>query len=218
MGATNRIRAVIWDVDGTLSDTHDLCVMGLQRAIATHGGPELDPPEVVALFGPTEEGILRSVVPAAADAAIETYVEIYERGHGNGVGFDGVTELVHELDERGIRQGVVTGKGARTASITLAALGLDSILDPIVAGSEHGSIKARAIGAVVEEWGMDPGEVAYIGDVASDTYASRSAGVRAVAVAWKPSADVAALAASEPDALVVDVAGLRAWIAAQIDE
>ncbi len=213
----HRLTALIWDVDGTLSNTHDLCVEGLRSAIAEHGGPRLEPSQVEALFGPTEEGILAGVVPDASDAAMETYVAYYERGHENGVAFDGVTELVLDLDRLGVRQGVVTGKGARTAAITLRALGLDRVLAPVMAGSDRGSIKADAMRSVTDEWGIPPGSVAYLGDIPSDVTHARTAGVVPISVAWKPDSDRSALAAMEPDALVEDVATLRAWLRETMD-
>lgn len=213
----HRITALIWDVDGTLSNTHDLCVEGLRGAIAEHGGPRLAPKDVEALFGPTEEGILAGIVPEASEAAMESYVAFYERGHDNGVAFEGVTELVLDLHRLGVRQGVVTGKGARTAAITLRALGLDGVLAPVMAGSENGSIKADAMRAVLDGWGLDPDAVAYLGDIPSDVTHARTAGVVPVSVAWKPDSDRAALAAVGPDALVEDVTALRTWLRETMD-
>lgn len=206
------IRGVVWDIDGTLSNTHDLCVTGLQYAISTHGGPDLTPDEVVGLFGPTEEGILARIVPHASDEAMETYVAAYEAGHNGGVAFEGITEIVHVLAAAGIPQGVVTGKGPRTAAVTISSLGLDEILDPVLAGSEAGSIKADAIGAVATTWGMTPGSLVYLGDIPSDVVHARAAGAVPVSVAWKPGADPAALAAEDPAAVVADAAELRAWL------
>jgi phosphoglycolate phosphatase-like HAD superfamily hydrolase len=172
----------------------------------------LTPEEVVALFGPTEEGILARMVPDAPDAAMETYVAAYRAGHDTSVEFAGVTDIVHRLADAGIPQAVVTGKGPRTADVTIRALGLDGILDPVIPGSENGSIKADAIASVARSWGLPPATIVYLGDIPSDVTHARTAGAVPVSVAWKADADRDALAAQEP-ALVVETPGeLRAWL------
>jgi phosphoglycolate phosphatase/pyrophosphatase PpaX len=208
------LHGLIWDVDGTLSDTLDLCADAIATAIERHGGPRLTRGEVTALFGPTEEGILKSVLgPEVGAAASETYLDLYARGHDSGRSFTGVTDLVADCAATGIPMGIVTGKGARSAAITISALGLDGVFDPVVAGSEAGSIKTEAILSVVRAWDVSPDSVAYVGDAVSDVHHARAAGVRVVSVAWKPDAELDALEGAAPDVVAPDVPALRAWLA-----
>ena len=212
------IRGLIWDVDGTLSDTLDVCVEGLQVAIESHGGPVLTRDDVVAMFGPTEEGILMGVFGDDASSPIETYLEEYARRHAaERLDFPEVTEVVRRLAGTPIPMGVVTGKGRRSAEITLDALGLVGVFDPIAAGSDTGSVKAREITRIVSHWGLDPSEVAYIGDAPADIAEARAAGVVAVSAAWHAGADVDRLVALEPDVVVTDAQQLAAWLADHLD-
>jgi len=207
------IRALIWDVDGTLSNTLDACVVGLQTAISRHGGPTLSRDEVAALFGPTEEGILVHVLGDDAPDAIETYLAEYERHHADGtLDFPGVVDLVRRLAAEAVPMAVVTGKGRRSAEITLDHLGLGGVFDPVATGSDYGPIKAGEIARIVAEWGFAPSEVAYIGDAPSDVTQAREAGVVAVSAAWHALADVGELDAREPDAIVTDVQELESWL------
>ena len=212
------VSAVIWDVDGTLADTLDLCVAALQVAIRTHGGPDLTPEQVRSRFGPTEEGILAYEVGDRWPDAIETYLEIYESHHnGTALTFDRVRDTVLDLAAAGVPMAVVTGKGERSARITIEHVGLAEAFDAIEAGSVHGSIKTAAINTTVERWGVDPGTVAYVGDVPSDVDHARAASVVAVSAAWKPDADAEALEKRTPDFLLRSESELSAWAERFVD-
>lgn len=206
-----RFAAIIWDVDGTLVDSIDLITDALQRAIVEHGGPLLTPEEIVARFGPTEEGVLRGIVGDRWEDAIEMYLADYERGH-DGLAFERVRDEVLRLSEAGLPMAVVTGKGERSAAVTLRLIGLDHVFDQVAAGSMDGSVKADKISDIVDAWGMPPEEVAYIGDAPSDVREARAAGVVPVSAAWMRGARVEELAALEPFAVLEDEQALVDWV------
>ena len=206
------VRAVIWDVDGTLADTIPLIVSSLRVAIIEHGGPEMTDDEITALFGPTEEGVLRNLLGDAWEPAIETYLREYEDGHDVGVlSFNGVANVVRDLQRRGVPMAVVTGKGERSARITLEQLGYRDVFETVASGSMGGAVKAEKISAIVAAWGIDPADVAYVGDHPADVRDSRTAGVRSVVAAWKPDARPDEMAALHPDVLLLSEADLEAW-------
>lgn len=207
------IDAVIWDVDGTLVDTIPLCASSLAFTIAHHGGPELTPHDVLARFGPTEEGLLRSELGDEWVVAIETYLTVYEERHEDEAEvFATIRDTVTAMAHAGVPMAVVTGKGARSADITLRIIGLHDAFETVAPGSMEGSVKGREIGRIVERWGIAPERVAYVGDMPSDIVEARSAGVVSVAAAWKPGAHTEELAALGPDVLIHDQEAMAAWI------
>jgi phosphoglycolate phosphatase-like HAD superfamily hydrolase len=211
------IRGLIWDVDGTLSDTIDLCVEGLQVAIEEFGGRSYTKREIIGMFGPTEEGILRNVVGDAWPDAIATYLRVYKRGHDDGgVWYPEIIDVVSELRMADVPMAVVTGKGESACAITLATLGFEGVFDPVACGSMEGSVKAVEISKIVEAWGFDSSAVAYIGDSPSDIDDSHAAGVVAVAAAWKSDADLSQLVPRRPDVVLPDARALRGWIDANV--
>jgi phosphoglycolate phosphatase-like HAD superfamily hydrolase len=212
------IRGLIWDVDGTLSDTIDLCVTSLQAAIEEHGGRAYSSAEIVGMFGPTEDGILRKVLGDRWEAAMDTYLAAYRRGHETrDLGFPGVIETVRHAAGSGVTMAVVTGKGARSAAITLGSLGIEDLFEPVVSGSMEGSIKSKAIMSVLDAWGLAPGTVAYIGDAPRDITESRDAGVIPVSAAWKADADIDELAALGPDVVLRTASELSVWLDAHLE-
>lgn len=111
---------------------------------------------------------------------------------------------------------VVTGKGERSARITLDAFGLARFFDPILGGSIDGPVKVGRIGDVVAAWGVPPRRVAYIGDVVGDIETARAAGVAAIAAAWKPGADIPLLEAARPDEILSSILALQDWVEASV--
>lgn len=211
-GPSAKLRALIFDLDGTLADTIPICIEAFRRAVRRHGGRSLSRGEVESLFGPSEEGMLRRVLSESWEAALSTYLSEYARLHESGPqAFPGLVDALRRLRAGGVELAIVTGKGARSTEISCRALGLEHLFDPIEHGSPAGSIKARSIRRVLDRWSALPRQVAYVGDVPSDIRAAREAGVVAVAAAWSPSADLEALEAQRPDALLRSVGAFVAW-------
>ena len=210
------LQGVIFDLDGTLADTLDLCVEAFQFAIKAHTGEQLSPAEVVALWGPTEEGVLRAAVGPEWEESVETFLSEYERLHVSvPEPFPGIRQLLDHLRAVGIPTAVVTGKGARSAQISLEVLGIDDAFDAVEAGSIDGAIKAQKISHIVERWGVPPASVIYIGDHPHDAVEAHKAGTMAVAAAWSDHTDVEALRSSEPDEYFDSSFDFAAWLTSQ---
>jgi phosphoglycolate phosphatase-like HAD superfamily hydrolase len=58
-----KIRAVIFDLDGTLADTLPLCIQAFRASVQPliHRCPSDE--EIVATFGPSEEGTIMALAP-----------------------------------------------------------------------------------------------------------------------------------------------------------
>jgi phosphoglycolate phosphatase/pyrophosphatase PpaX len=205
---------VIFDLDGTLADTIPVCCAAFRAALREHTGRVWHDAEIVALFGPSEEGIIRDIVGDSWEQCLETYLAAYEREHVTCPdAFDGVSELLDGLRRCGIRLGVVTGKGARSAAISLRLLGLVDVFDPIETGSPDGAVKPDALRRIAAHWGLDPARIAYVGDAPTDVHDARDAGVLPLAAAWASTADREALEAAAPYRLFTGVDQFAEWIA-----
>jgi phosphoglycolate phosphatase-like HAD superfamily hydrolase len=208
-----RVQGLIFDLDGTVADTLPLVLFAFRRAFETTLGRTLSDAEIYALFGPTEEGCVRRLVADGWEACLQAYLTVYAREHDRcAAPFPGLRPLLDRLQARGVRLALVTGKGAPSTAITLARLGLQDVFDAVETGSAEGPVKQQGLAAVLARWGCAPGEVAYIGDSASDMHDARALGMVALAAAWAPTADAAALAAAQPDALFTRIEELACWL------
>jgi len=210
------LQGVIFDLDGTLADTLDVCIEAFQYAIAEHTGARLSPTEVVSLWGPTEEGVLREAVGPEWERSVETFLAEYERLHvAVPEPFPGIRALLEHLAGVGIPIGVVTGKGLRSARISLEVLGIDGFFAAVEAGSIDGAVKAEKIAHIVGQWGVPPETVIYVGDHPHDAIHAHSAGTRAVGAAWSHHTDIDALHRSAPDEFFDSSTEFAAWLELQ---
>ncbi len=208
-----KLNGIIFDMDGTLADTNLVCIEAFQRTFVHFLGRSYSADEIHALFGPDEEGIVRRIVPDHWQQALEMYWREYEHAHAAYLQpFGGLLPILDRLRAEGLRLAIVTGKGWGSAEISLRLLKLGHYFDPIEVGSPDGGIKASKIRAVLDRWAAAPDTVAYLGDALSDVDAARQAGITALAAGWCTNADLAGLAARQPDALFRQVADFEHWL------
>lgn len=211
------LAGAIFDLDGTLGDTLPVCFRAFARVLEGRLGRSFSDGEIRAAFGPSEEGVLRRLCPDDAEAALEEYLAEYRRAHRDCPRpFAGMAETLGWLRGRGIQLAVVTGKGPRSARISLETLQLTEFFPLVETGSPAGGVKPAAMRRVLEAWRLPPERVVGIGDSPSDVRAAREAGIVSVAAAWAPGSDAEALAASEPERLFRRVEALRTWLAARV--
>ena len=209
-----RLRGVIFDLDGTLAETHAMAVSLIGEAIARHGGPCLSEPEVMALFGRNEQGIFREAVGDGWERAWEFYLDSYISRHREASEpFPGIVDLLDDLGRRRLHLGVITAKTLTTGTLSLRVLGLEQHFSQVRGGGMDGVTKHLQIDELVSLWKLDPKSVAYVGDTRSDVSEAIGAGVIAVAAGWSRYADVEGLRAAGPDHLFDAVSDLARWLA-----
>ncbi|MEN4100895.1 MAG: HAD hydrolase-like protein, partial [Anaerolineaceae bacterium] len=157
------LSAVLFDLDGTLADTMDVCVEAYQFTLQTY----LDrwvPQEIIAAeFGRSEEGILQTFLPAVEQhERLNEYLHHYRRLHQRlDEPFPGIPALLEMLQQRGVRIAIVTGKGQHSAAISMAALGLAPYIERLEYGHAEYNNKSENIRRVLADWGIEPAVVAY---------------------------------------------------------
>jgi phosphoglycolate phosphatase-like HAD superfamily hydrolase len=179
------LTGIIFDLDGTIGETLSHCIRAYQHVFRTFLQREFTETEVMQLFGPTEEGILRRQIPDRWQDGMRVYLEFYEQFHGDcPEPFPGIKEALDLLKAYGLTIGLVTGKGRQTTLSSLKYFGLTNYFQPIETGSLTGSIKTVAIQKTLQEWKIAPQRVAYVGDAASDMEAAEKAGVIGLRAQW----------------------------------
>lgn len=203
------LRAVIFDMDGTLGDTLFLCVESYRRCVGELTGRTPETAEVEALFGVSDRGVLGGLLGMSPDdpkLPIEKFVEVYEELHEKYAPhpFAGVKELLGRLANAGLRLAVVTGKESYTALPTLRRFGLHDRFEMCLFGDPYCNAKAQRLREYVQRTGLDPQTILYVGDMPTDIQQARQAGVRVACAAWAPDAPryEATCRALEPDAYV----------------
>lgn len=208
------IRALIFDLDGTLGETIPFVLDSLRAAVGPLLPREPTDAELLERFGPTEEGMLRELVGDRWREAAERYYRAYRARHQRcPAPYDGIREALRSCHHRGARTAIVTGKGATTTGITLQEWEIEDAFDFVLTGSIDGRVKERRLREALEHWRFPPEEVAYVGDAAADVTAARAAGMVALRARWAGTAETDDETPEGADRDFRSVAELRKWIA-----
>lgn len=205
------IKCVIFDMDGTLADTLPLCIESFRRSIEKLSGKILTDREIIETFGPSEEGVVKKLLPGNYKEGLELYLRYYKELHGIMCPrpFDGIIPLLEWLKSQNISAAIVTGKGGKSLAVSLKVLRLEKYFCRTEYGDESGTDKCEFIGKIIRQLSPDKREAVYVGDSVSDIISSRKAGIGAVAAAWAETADKERLKAASPDYLAESVAELK---------
>ncbi|HSB93226.1 MAG TPA: HAD family hydrolase [Flavitalea sp.] len=200
-------KGIIFDLDGTIANTLPLCIEAFRRSIQPLANRTLTDEEIIATFGPSEEGTIMALAPLHYEAGIKGYLEQYEQLHSMCPDpFDGIRELLQKIKSGSSRLAMVTGKGKYSTNISLEAFDLDDVFEIIETGAPHGPRKAEGIMAVLESWDVkDKSTILYVGDAPGDIIAARKAGIPIAAVTWASTTNRDELIAMQPDYLLDSV-------------
>ena len=183
------LKAVLFDMDGTLGDTLPLCVESYRQCVAELTGRTPDKDEVVSYFGLSDRGVLASLLGMTPDdpaLPIDRFVAAYERLHPQlaPAPFPGAVEMLQAVKATGMRVGLISGKEHYTAMPTIKYYGMEGIFEWFGLGLPTHNCKAERLQQVMEHWGLQPLEIIYVGDAPSDIELCHSVGVRIINAGW----------------------------------
>jgi phosphoglycolate phosphatase len=187
------IKAVLFDLDGTLVDSARDLMEGLNRLLTERGLRTMDLDEVKGMIG---DGVLKLVErglaaaeadPSEAQALVPRFLELYE---GNAARFTrpypGAEAVLSRLAEAGLLLGLVTNKPYAATCEILDSLALSRFFGVVVGGDSLPERKPHPapLLSAAERLGVSPSETLMIGDNHHDVSAARGAGMAVVAVTW----------------------------------
>ncbi len=211
------IKAVIFDFDGTIGDTLPLCIAAFRKAIEPLTGKSISDEEIVATFGPSEEGTIMALIPEFYEQGLSNYLKYYKELHGMcPEPFDGIKSILRFLKESNVITALVTGKGEKSCNISLTYYNLEDSFGLIKTGSPKGQRKVEGIREVLEYFNLKSNEVIYVGDTVSDIHCARKAGVPIISATWGSFADAVEVSKYHPDRMFQFVLELKEYLTEQV--
>jgi phosphoglycolate phosphatase len=184
------ISTVLFDLDGTLSDSAPGILSSLRLAFDEVGAPWVDDDTARSLLGPPFWHSLPPLVGAHRLAAvIEAYRTHYvdDGGMYDTAHYPGMTDVVRELGERGLQLAVATSKPEEHAVHIVDHLGFDGVFATVCGDTLQGGrdSKALVVGEALHRLGdPDPARVLMVGDRSHDVLGSAAHEVGCIGVLW----------------------------------
>ncbi|MEZ0381483.1 HAD hydrolase-like protein [Mycobacterium sp. pW045] len=195
---------VIFDLDGTLTDSAAGIVASFRHALDHIGAPVPGGDLAQRLVGPPMHHTLAAMgLGEQTDAAIAAYRADYtSRGWLMNTMFDGVPALLGDLRAAGVRLAVATSKVEPTARRILAHFGLDGHFEVVAGASVDGSRAAKSdvLAHALRQLAPLPARLLMVGDRRHDVDGAAAHGIDTVLVGWGyGQADYQDAADSGPD-------------------
>lgn len=180
------IRAVLFDVDGTLMDNNTLHIQAWKEAFRPY--KHLDEPELLKHVGKGSESYIKSLAPeltASDQAAIrDSKRALYREIGAAAAPFPGAQAALREAHRRGLAIALASSANRTEIDRYVGLMGIDDLVSAVVTASDVARTKPDPdlFLAALAKLDVPPHAAFVVGDTVYDVLAARAAGMPTIAV------------------------------------
>ncbi len=186
------VKAVLFDLDGTLIDSAPDLGAAADKMRTDRGLPSLPDAAYRPMAGAGARGMLSVAFgmnpdSPGFDAMREEFFVNYERCMTERTYvFEGVEDMLSQLETRGVLWGVVTNKSKRFTEPLAAQMPLFTNASVVISGdtTPHAKPHPEPLLEAARRLQLDPSQCVYVGDDERDILAARAAGMYSVAACY----------------------------------
>ena len=179
------IALVVFDLDGTLVDSHRDIANAANALLDELGGPRLPDASIVAMVGEGAGVLVRRALAAAGldpetPGALDRFLSLYDdRLLVHTAPYEGTVETLDWLSGR-VPMAVLTNKPGRATERMLDGLGLRGYFREVIGGDTAFGRKPDPAGLLhlAAAANAGPGSTLMVGDSPADLHAARNAGAQ----------------------------------------
>ncbi len=178
------IKAVIFDIDGTLLDSKNFILESFRHTCLTCRLPIIDEAMVNSCGGASlRETYARYYSGEDLERLCQVHRDFQEENFHLCTAFSDTRRTLGTLAKSGMSQGVITSRG-ETAHVTLRNNNIDGFFDKIVTNQDvrRGKPDPEGMLLVLEHFNLKPTDVLMVGDMEADILIGKNTGVRTVGV------------------------------------
>ena len=185
-------KAILFDLDGTLTESGPGITRCVQYALEKIGHPEEDPDALRCFVGPPlKEQFMKyaGLDEETAEEAVKYYRERFEPiGMFENNLYPGVVEMLEDLKAGNYKLAVASSKPEKYVRKILAHFGIDGYFTEIIGADEsHNRMaKEEVVQEALRRLGLSdhPKQAVLVGDKEQDVFGARACGVDCVAVLY----------------------------------
>lgn len=185
------MKAILFDLDGTLIDSSEGITKSAQYALSHFGISEPDRNSLFFFIGPPLINTFMEHYGFTKERALEAVEKYRERYNKIGIFecslFPGVKECIEALKAAGYRIGLASSKPGKSCERILEHFGILDMFDEVVGATFDGRIdtKEEVLNEVMRRWSDIPrDEMCLIGDTMFDIEGANRVNVPSIAVSF----------------------------------
>ncbi|WP_415184159.1 HAD-IA family hydrolase [Phaeovulum sp.] len=186
------LKLVVFDIDGTLSDSQAMIFGAMSAAFGAAGLPAPDLAQVLRIVGLSLPQAVARLAPTLAPDVAASVVDNYKNSYSSKRAvapaplYPGALECVQRLSARDdLLLGIATGKSRRGLDALLRHHGLGQYFVTRQVADDHPSKPNPAmLFAAMKETGVGASDAVMIGDTTFDVEMGAAAGLATVGVSW----------------------------------